>query len=180
MKTKLVKDIMLPIDEYAIVTEDATIYDAFLALEEAQKKVKPGKQPHRAVLVKDKNNKIVGKLGHLGFLRALEPGYQNLGQLDVLSKAGLTKDFITSMMKNYDLFQDELDDIRHRTKSSKIKDVMRTVTEHIDINEPLNEAVHKIIMWQTLSILVTKDDDVVGILRLSDLYDEINKIILDK
>jgi len=175
---KYVLDIMLPIDEYAIVSEEATLYDAFLTLHEAQRKLPPDRQPHRAVLVVNKENKIVGKLGHLGFLKALEPGYKNLGQLDLISKAGLTKEFITSMMKNYNLLQDDLDDIRHRTKKIKMKDVMRPATEQVDVNDTINEAIHKIIMWQVLSVLVAKDGKVVGILRLSDLFDEVSGNIL--
>jgi CBS domain-containing protein len=177
---KYVIDIMLPLDEYAVVSEDDTLYEAFIALEEAQKKRPPGRQKHRAVLVKNTQNEIVGKLGHLGFLKALEPGYKNLGQLDMISKAGLTKEFITSMMKNYNLLQDDLEDIRHRTKKIKMKDVMRSVTEQVDVNDTINEAIHKIIMWQILSVLVTKGGKVVGILRLSDLFDEVSQNILQK
>jgi len=177
---KYVIDVMLPLDEYAVVSEDSTLYDAFLALEEAQKKLKPGRQPHRAVLIVNNDHKIVGKLGHLGFLKALEPGYKNLGQLDMISKAGLSKEFITSMMKNYNLLQDDLEDIRNRTKKIIMKDVMRPVTEQVDVNDTINEAIHKIIMWQMLSVLVTKSGKVVGILRLSDLFDEVNRNILQK
>jgi len=177
---RYVIDVMLPLDEYAVVSEDDTVYEAFIALEEAQKKRSEGRQKHRAVLVKNSNNEIVGKLGHLGFLKALDPGYKNLGELDVISKAGLTKEFITSMMKNFELLQDDLDDIRIRTKTIKLKDVMRPMTEQVDINDTINEAIHKIIMWQILSVLVTKGGKVVGILRLSDLYDEVSKNILEK
>ena len=175
---KYVLDIMLPLDEYAVVSDDATLFEAFIALEEAQKKRPPDRQKHRAVLVKNKENKIVGKLGHLGFLKALEPGYKNLGELDMISKAGLTKEFITSMMKNFELLQDDMADIRNRTKSIKMKDVMRPMTEQVDINDTINEAIHKIIMWQILSVLVTKGGKVVGILRLSDLFDEVSRNIL--
>jgi len=177
---KYVIDVMLPLEEYALVSEEATLYDAFITLEEAQHKVPEGRQKHRAVLVRNKDNEIIGKLGHLGFLKALEPGYKDLGQLDIVSKAGLTKDFITSMMKNFELLQDDLDEIRRRTKTIKIKEVMRPMTEHVDVNDTINEAIHKIIMWQVLSCLVTKGDKVVGILRLSDLFDEVSKNILNK
>jgi CBS domain-containing protein len=175
---KYVIDVMLPIEEYAVVSEEDTLYDAFITLEEAQEKLPEGRQKHRAVLVKDNNNQIVGKLGHLGFLKALEPGYKDLGQLDIVSKAGLTKEFITSMMKNFDLLQDDLDEIRKKTKTIKMKDVMRPMTEQVDVNDTINEAIHKIIMWQALSCLVTKGGKVVGILRISDLFDEVNRNIL--
>jgi predicted transcriptional regulator len=110
----------------------------------------------------------------------LEPGYKNIGELDIISKAGLTKEFITSMMKNFELLQDNWDDIRTRTKTIKMKEVMRPMTEQVDVNETINEAIHKIIMWQILSCLVTKGGKVVGILRLSDLFDEVSHNILQK
>ena len=50
---KYVRDVMLPLDEYAVVSEDDTLFDAFLALEKAQKKRPPGRQKHRAVLVRN-------------------------------------------------------------------------------------------------------------------------------
>jgi len=177
---KYVIDVMLPLDEYAVVSEDDTLYKAFIVLEEAQKKRSKGRQKHRAVLVKNSKNEIVGKLGHLGFLKALEPGYKNLGELDVISKAGLTKEFITSMMKNFELLQDDLDEIRKKTKTIKIKEVMRPMTEQVDVNDTINEAIHKIIMWQVLSCLVTKGGKVVGILRISDLFDEVSRNILNE
>jgi CBS domain-containing protein len=179
MKTKYVKDIMLPLDEYAVVSENATLYESFLVLEEAQKKLPSKRQPHRAVLVVNDKNKIVGKLGHRGFLLALEPKYDQLGNLDIVSKSGLSKDYITSMMANFGLWQADMDDIRRRIKSIKIKDVMRPVTERIDRNAPIHEAIHKIILTQTLSILVAEGDDIVGILRLSDLFDEVSREILE-
>ena len=177
---KYVIDVMLPLDEYALVSEDDTLYEAFIVLEEAQIKRPPGRQKHRAVLVRNNKNEIVGKLGHLGFLKALEPGYKNLGELDAISKAGLTKEFIMSMMKDFELLQDDLDDIRIKTKTIKMKEVMRPMTEQVDVNDTINEAIHKIIMWQILSVLVTKGGKVVGILRLSDLFDEVSNNILKK
>ena len=177
---KYVIDVMLPLDEYALVSEDDTLYEAFIVLEEAQIKRPPGRQKHRAVLVRNNKKEIVGKLGHLGFLKALEPGYKNLGELDAISKAGLTKEFIMSMMKDFELLQDDLDDIRIKTKTIKMKEVMRPMTEQVDVNDTINEAIHKIIMWQILSVLVTKGGKVVGILRLSDLFDEVSNNILKK
>jgi len=57
------------------------------------------------------------------------------------------------------------------------KDVMHPVEENIDENAPLSEALHKMVVYQTLSILVTRDKKVIGLLRLSDLFDEIVKDI---
>ena len=57
---------------------NATLHDAILALEEAQKRYESEFSPylHRAVLVYDKNRKIVGKVSQLDILMALEPSYK--------------------------------------------------------------------------------------------------------
>ncbi|MDZ7697985.1 MAG: CBS domain-containing protein [Deltaproteobacteria bacterium] len=67
MKTILVSDLMVPLAEYATVSEEATLYEAAMALEEAQNRLDRDKYLylHRAVLVYDKNNKIVGKVSQV-------------------------------------------------------------------------------------------------------------------
>ncbi|UCG55088.1 MAG: CBS domain-containing protein [Dehalococcoidia bacterium] len=172
---KWVKDIMLPLDDYAIVPEDASMVDAYIAFEEAQKKLPPGLEPSRALLVVDKNEKIIGKVGQLAFLKALEPKYDKVGDLNVLSRAGLTPDFINSMMKNMQLWQESFFDISQRARDTQVKDIMHPVTESIDEDASLGEAIHKIIMYQTLSLLVTRGSRIVGILRISDLFNEIGQ-----
>ena len=53
MDTYNVKDLMVPLDEYATVSENTNVLDAIHALEEAQKAFDPNRYPHRAVLVVD-------------------------------------------------------------------------------------------------------------------------------
>ena len=67
----MVKDLMVPLSEYAAVSEEATLYDAVLALEEAQAAFDQSRYRHRAVLVYDKDKKVVGKVSQLDILRAL-------------------------------------------------------------------------------------------------------------
>ncbi|RJP73484.1 MAG: CBS domain-containing protein [Candidatus Zixiibacteriota bacterium] len=173
MKQRGVKELMLPLDEYAVVHQEDTLLDAVLALEKSQSKLPPGLEPHRAVLVVDAQNRIVGKLGHLAFLKALEPKYSSVGDLGVLSQVGLSTEFIQSMMENMNLWKDSLEDVCRRARTTRVREVMRPVTESVDENATLGEALHKIIVWQTLSLLVTRRNEVVGILRLSDLYREV-------
>lgn len=92
MDKTLVKDVMLPIEEYTVIPEDTTLLEALKALDRSQAVLTPGRQPHRAVLVADNKCNIVGKLGHLGFLKALEPKYPVLGDIGRLAAAGLSAD----------------------------------------------------------------------------------------
>jgi hypothetical protein len=51
MKIIVIKDLMVPLEEYATVPDSATLYEAVLALEEAQEKFQHLPYKHRAVLV---------------------------------------------------------------------------------------------------------------------------------
>ena len=170
MDARTVKDLMVSLDEYAVVPEQATVLDALNALELAQENLPPRREPHRAVLVVDKKKKVIGKIGQLAFLRALEPKYLYLGDLKTLSRAGLSDEFIGDMMENLSFMRGSLEDICRQAGLLKARDVMHPVSESIDEDAPLAEAIHKIVLWQTLSILVTRRSEAVGILRLSDLF----------
>jgi predicted transcriptional regulator len=56
---------------------------------------------------------------------------------------------------------------------------MHPVEEHVEKDESLAEAIHKFLMWQCLSVLVTSGNEIVGILRLSDIYSEMENYILN-
>ncbi|UCF84330.1 MAG: CBS domain-containing protein, partial [Desulfobacteraceae bacterium] len=99
MKTINVKDLMVPLDEYATVSEEATLYDAVVALEKAQEALDRTRYLylHRAVLVFDKNNNIVGKIGQLDVLRALEPKYREMGDKQSITRFGFSQKFLQSL-----------------------------------------------------------------------------------
>jgi CBS domain-containing protein len=177
METKKVKDLMLPLGEYAVVAESATLLEALQALETAQKNLPVGRPLHRAVLVADKEGRIVGKLGHHGFLEALEPKYTIFRDVGKLANAGLTEDFIASIMDNYRFWQDSMEDVCQRARTIRVGQVMKPVEASIEESRSLTEAIHLLLVWHTLSLLVTRDGQVVGILRLSDLFREIASIV---
>jgi CBS domain containing-hemolysin-like protein len=173
MDDRRVKDVMVSLSEYPVVSEYATLGEAVLALEMAQRRLPAGRQPYRAVLVVDEKKRVVGKIGQLSFLRALEPRYGVMGNLDSLFAAGVSEELVASMMEHYRFFEEKLSDLCSRSSRLLAKDVMRPVTQSIDENATLREAIHRIVMWQTLSILVTRGSEVVGLVRLSELFDAI-------
>ena len=84
MESILVKEMMVPLEDYATVSEDATLYEAVRALEEAQKNFNTHSYKHRAVLVYDRRKKIVGKVSQFDVLKSLEPKYQEVGDFKEL------------------------------------------------------------------------------------------------
>lgn len=173
MDEKRVKDLMVPLDQYGLVSQDATLLEAIQVLQEAQKKRDRGRQPFRAVLIIDDNKKVIGKLGELAFLKALEPKRTVLGDIRKLSSAGVSEQILDTVMSHYQFFQDKLSNLCFRARDIKVKDVMHPVTESIDENTSLCEAISKIILWDTLSVLVTRKGEMVGLLRISDICQEV-------
>ena len=123
METITVKDLMVPLDEYATVRDDASLYEAVKALEKAQEDLDRERYLylHRAILVYDKNKQIVGKISQLDVLKALEPRYSEMGDLNVISRAGLSAEFVKSIVDRYDLYRTSFTKWIKKRKKSKCK-----------------------------------------------------------
>lgn len=186
MKDILVKELMVPLQEYATVSQNATLYEAVLALEKAQeeylKRVGPQVYPHRAVLALDDKGRVVGKLSQLDIIKALEPKYQNLIQSDTLARtaaSGFSNDLLRSMLDHYKLFDKPLHDLCRKAASIKAKNCMYSPSEGelVDVNDNLEVAVHQFIVGKHQSLLVTNKGTITGILRLTDVFQEVCKAI---
>ncbi len=171
MTDKKVKEIMISVNDYPIVDHEASIFDAIKILEKSYDHSRGNKHPYRAVLV-SQNNKIIGKIGHLTFLKALEPNYERLQMDETLIRANLSSDFIDAVKTNFNLWENNFIDICSRAAAIIVKDIMKPIKESINGDSDLIEAMHKMIMWQTLSIPVVEGGKIIGIIRLSDLYEE--------
>jgi CBS domain-containing protein len=174
VKTYPVKDLMVPLSEYATVSETATLYEAVLALEEAQEKYedKHTRYSHRAMLILDKSGQVVGKLSQLDVLKALEPKYKKMLEGKGLQRYGFTKEFEKSILEDYHLFAGPLEDICRRAGEQNVKEFMYTPTEgeYVSEDASLDVAIHQFIIGRHQSLLVTRNDKIVGVLRLTDVF----------
>jgi CBS domain-containing protein len=174
VKSYSVKELMVPLSEYATVIEDATLYDAVLALEEAQENFedKHTRYRHRAILMLDKNGKVVGKLSQLDVLRALEPKYQDMIEGKESHRLGISTQLMQSVLEDYNLFANPLDDICRKAGEQPVKKFMHTPTEgeYVSEDATLEVAIHQLILGHHQSLLVTRDEKIVGILRLTDVF----------
>lgn len=179
MKTILVKDLMVPLKEYATVSEEATLYEAVMALESAQKAFDQTRYRHRAVLIKDAEGKIVGKVSQLDVLRGLEPKYKEVKEKDSFARFGLTKIHLKAMMEQLSLWDKPLTDICAKASRIRVKGIMYKPTEgeYVKAEATLDEAIHQLIMGSHQSLLVLADAAIVGVLRLSDVFLEVCEAI---
>ena len=172
MQTYKVKDLMVPLAEYATVHEAATLWDAIYALERAQEDFDHTRYRHRAILVLDDGGKVVGKISQLDALKALEPKYSEISDQKGLHNVGFSKKFIMSLVRSYDMWASPLEDLCRKAALKKVRDIMYTPSEgeYVEEDATLDLAVHQLVMGHHQSLLVTKSDKITGILRLTDVF----------
>lgn len=177
MKTIKVKDVMVDLEDYATVSDGATLYDAVIALDKAQDQFNRSRYLHRAILVYNNQNKIVGKISQMDILKALEPNYQVM-DLEKLSRFGYSLDYLQSFSKSA-LWDKPLGDLGRKAATLIVKDFMYTPLqgEYISEDALLDEAIHQLIIGKHHSLLVTRGLEIVGILRLTDVFTLVCKII---
>lgn len=173
MRNYMIKELMIPLSEYATVTVGATLYEAVLELEKAQLDFDHTRYRHRAILVLDENKNVVGKMSQLDVLRALEPKYDDMmEQGQIPQHFGLTKEFMNSIMTEYRMWDTDIINTCRKSGKQPVTKFMHTLTEgeHVDENATLAEAIHQLVMGQSQSLMVTRDKKNIGILRLTDVF----------
>ena len=175
LETSTLKELMVPLAEYATVSEDANILSAFNALEDAQEAFDPKRYPHRAVLVLNKENRVVGKLSQHDIIQALEPQYKASKERKkgALDHFGFSQKFIESVSLQYNLWDSPLQNLHKKALEQKVKSFMYKPTkgEYIEATATIDETIHRLIIGKHHSLLVTNGPDIVGIVRLTDVFE---------
>ena len=98
-----------------------------------------------------------------------------MGDFTGISHTGFSTEFIKSMVDKYDLWKKPLEDICRRAPHIKVKDVMYTPTEgeYVAQEATLDQAIHQLVVGHHQSLLVTGGGEIVGILRLTDVFQEV-------
>ena len=166
-----VRDMMVPLADYATVSVGGTMFDAVVALDKAQWDFDQSRDRHRAVLVLDEKKDIVGKVSQLDLLKALEPHFAKVLDTGTLGRTGFNLDFIESVSRR-GLSGQPLDDLCRKAAELSVRDFMYSPLEGEFIGEEsgLNEAVHQLVVGKHHSLLVMRGKEIVGVLRLTDVF----------
>jgi len=167
-----VKELMVPLSEYASVPEGSTLFEAVLALEKAQEEFDHTKYKHRAVLILDKKKRVIGKLGQMDVLRALEPKDEDPGQVNELSRFDFSANFIHKMQAQRRMTAAPLKDLCSKATQLKVEDFMQAPSEgeFIDQEASLEMAVMQLVHGHHLGLLVTRNKEIIGVLRMTDAF----------
>jgi CBS domain-containing protein len=166
-----VRDLILSTYQCATVSENATLLEAVETMEATGKMFQKWDYRPRIALVCNQKQEIVGTLRHYDILQTLESRYKEFGYLPGLAGLGLKTEFVKSLHEQYKLWQEPLPDLCRKAAQYKVKDIMRipSESEYIDVETPLGAAIHRMLMGNHPSLLVTDSTGIIGILRMSDI-----------
>lgn len=166
------KDIMIPIDNYAVTNADEHLRDAVRDLAKIYCEVESGRcteAGHRTSLVLDADGKLVGILDFKSILKVLIPGIAG-GLRGYLHTLGMSVAFAESNVHDMDTAKHEF---RYRVRQNaltRVGDVMLKIRGSIGTESYFLDAL-KIIYKNKITVLpVYEDDKLVGVLRDSDLF----------
>lgn len=184
MQLKTIKDLMVPKNEYAKISADSTLSDAALTLQEVQQqelRLDPTRHRDRAIFVVDEYDQVIGKLSMLNVLRGLLPRYDRVRGSRASSMAatrvGSARLNIDSQERSVGLWNKPLTNLIKKASTVKVRNLIREIVpgETVDEGASLDTALYQMIVGRFQSLLVTRDSKVIGILRLTDVYDEISE-----
>lgn len=164
---------MVPISEYATVTIGTSLLDAIRALERAQDAYTVSKYQHRAILVLDAEGQIVGKISQLRALKAIEGDHEFQQEIEEMRKFNFSEAYIARLRDKFRSRRIIIEESSLREAAAKkVEEFMQTPTpgEYVGEDCSLDTAIHKLVAGTHLSLLVTRNKEIVGILRISDVF----------
>ena len=186
MNESILKDLMVPVEDYASVSLEASIIEGILALKEAQQRAfreDPERHRDRAVLVKGAQGEIVGKLSMWSIIGCLEPSHDRAkggaASSRAASRVGSVRVRIDEIMESSHLWRSRLRTLADDTAPLRVKDLIHELRpkELIDENSSLETAIHQLVAGHFMSLLVTSEGRIVGILRLVDVFETVSHLI---
>jgi len=173
-----IRELMSPVDQFPRISSQATFHEAVVALEKAQEEFRSGKTKQRILLVEDQGKTIVGKLSPMDVVRGLEPKYDKIDSLKDDIRFGLPQ-IVRSMKDDYRLWQDPLGDLCRKAGDIRIESMLNVPgpTQSVKIEDNINTAFHLFATARHDSLYVMDGERIVGLLRFSDVYAAICRVI---
>lgn len=164
-----VRDLMVPLEEYSHVAVGTSLEDVIKILSQSMMgaPADPSRPGDRAVLVQAQDGRMIGKLSMWDLLSGLRPDFEPpidpFGPLD--------DHLLWSQWLRPDLVE--------RARSVKAEDLLEKPVrdETIEDTAPLDLAVYHMVRARRLSLLVKQGEEIVGILRLSDVFKAVSDMI---
>jgi CBS domain-containing protein len=179
--TKKVRDLLVPISEYAVTTMDKPLREAVPALRKLYCEVEDGKcteAGHRTILVLDNAGKLVGILDFKSILKVLIPEIAG-GLTAKLEALGVSIAFAQAGTADLDEARLSFRARVLKNAETQVGEIMLKIRGTIQADADLMEAL-KLIYANKITVLPVYDGDkIIGVLRDSDLFLTVADILME-
>jgi CBS domain-containing protein len=170
--TKKVRDLMIPIGEYAVARADRPLREAVTALRQIYCQIETGRcteAGHRTVLVLDNGSKLVGILDFKSILKVLIP--EVAGSLTQrLASLEMAVAYAEAGAPNLDERRASFHARVLRNADTKVGAIMLKVRGIIQAEADLMDALALLVRNKVTVLPVYDKDNLVGVIRDSDLF----------
>ncbi len=166
---------MVPLEEYATLSEDATLYETVVTLEDARNKASSPRDRQFAALVFDAEDRAVGMVNLWDVLMGLEPRYRDLHPAGEDFPREPDPEVYRTALATHGLWRQPFDDLCRNATEVKVRDIMRPISagERIEAEATMEEAVNHMVLGSYQSLVVISGQRVLGVLYLSDVFNEV-------
>lgn len=179
--TKKVRDFIVPLEEYATTSVDATLREAIPALRKLYCQVQEGtctQAGHRNILVLGHTSELVGILGFRSILKVLIPEIAG-GLTDKLEAFGVSLAFAQADSPDLDEARASFRARVLRNSDTKVRDVMLKVKGTIGADADLIDALKLLYQNRITMLPVYEGTKLVGVVRESDLFLAVADILME-
>ena len=162
---KTAKDLMIPLDDYPHIPYWFTLRQAMAIVREAAVKFEGTFEP-RSVLVFDEKYQLMGILTLRDIITGLEPKF-------------LQETMLIKMDPSLTVFMGKFSGPKMQEQSHRpVSEVMSAIKVTVNAEDPITKPLYLMIQENAGLIPVMQGGKVAGMLRLSDLFGEISKMVL--
>lgn len=168
-----VKEVMIPVDKYPSVRDNATLREAIVKIEKAQLEVELRKSLPRVLLVFDEINVLVGTVRRRDIMRGLEPKF-------LLSKPLEYKKKLFDIAVDPNLAELSYDRVVRgiRDQANRpVSDVMRPIEAILDAGDHVMKAVQEMVALDVTLIPVLENRKLVGVVRSVEVFHELAQLV---
>lgn len=168
-----VKEVMIPVDKYPSVRDNATLREAIVKIEKAQLEVELRKSLPRVLLVFDEINVLVGTVRRRDIMRGLEPKF-------LLSKPLEYKKKLFDIAVDPNLAELSYDRVVRgiRDQANRpVSDVMRPIEAILDADDHVMKALQEMVALDVTLIPVLENRKLIGVVRSVEVFHELAQLV---
>ncbi len=170
---KKVKELMVEITEYPHIAYWMSVRDAIAMIHSSYDETS-GLVEHRMVLVFDEMYQLQGILTLKSLLTGIEPGF--LRKDEKSPYQGLTHEDYARLST---LVEGTFSEKCKEEARKPVSEVMTPIRATVDVNDSAAKAAFIMLEADVSLVPVMEGEKIAGVLRMSDLFNELTKIVLE-